>query len=188
MRYCTVFSDSISLGIRSFCALLGSSCAILMYLSSRCSWIEPSTPLLFIELSSILTKVIYQHCPASSPQFNRGTCAPVFVCLLGAVVIAYFQRHCAFLVALDNRKWKEQFSQPIRRTQSMIVCTTHFLLGTPRNFGSPGDTPLPNRSTMRYDNWDVIIFARDSHIPIQEFKTACYSSQDECKHRFTLHS
>ncbi|KAF2661884.1 hypothetical protein K491DRAFT_333864 [Lophiostoma macrostomum CBS 122681] len=37
------------------------------------------------------------------------------------------------------------------------------------------------RSTpvMRYDSWDVILFPRDSHIPIQEFKTACYVSRDE---------
>jgi len=33
---------------------------------------------------------------------------------------------------------------------------------------------------MRYENWDVIVFPRDSHIPIQEFKTTCYVSQDEC--------
>ncbi|KAF2798951.1 hypothetical protein K505DRAFT_295483 [Melanomma pulvis-pyrius CBS 109.77] len=32
---------------------------------------------------------------------------------------------------------------------------------------------------MRYDNWDVIVFPRDSHVPIQEFKTACYVSQGE---------
>ncbi|KAF1971578.1 hypothetical protein BU23DRAFT_569745 [Bimuria novae-zelandiae CBS 107.79] len=32
---------------------------------------------------------------------------------------------------------------------------------------------------MRYDNWDVILFPKDSAVPIQEFKTACYTSQDE---------
>lgn len=32
---------------------------------------------------------------------------------------------------------------------------------------------------MRYDNWDVILFPRDSLVPIQEFRTACYASQDE---------
>ncbi|KAF2268301.1 hypothetical protein CC78DRAFT_613494 [Lojkania enalia] len=32
---------------------------------------------------------------------------------------------------------------------------------------------------MRYENWDVILFPRNSHIPIQEFKTACYVTQDE---------
>ncbi|KAF2820441.1 hypothetical protein CC86DRAFT_305264 [Ophiobolus disseminans] len=31
---------------------------------------------------------------------------------------------------------------------------------------------------MRYDDWDVILFPRDSHVPIQEFKTACYTTQD----------
>ncbi|KAH7390974.1 hypothetical protein DE146DRAFT_150734 [Phaeosphaeria sp. MPI-PUGE-AT-0046c] len=31
---------------------------------------------------------------------------------------------------------------------------------------------------MRYDNWDVILFPKDSHIPIQEFKTACYHACD----------
>ncbi|USP79223.1 mrna binding post-transcriptional regulator [Curvularia clavata] len=31
--------------------------------------------------------------------------------------------------------------------------------------------------TMRYDDWDVILFPRDSHVPIQEFKTACFVSQ-----------
>ncbi|KAH7086363.1 hypothetical protein FB567DRAFT_497466 [Paraphoma chrysanthemicola] len=31
---------------------------------------------------------------------------------------------------------------------------------------------------MRYENWDVILFPRDSHIPIQEFNTACYSTSD----------
>ncbi|KAH7357536.1 hypothetical protein BKA66DRAFT_427779 [Pyrenochaeta sp. MPI-SDFR-AT-0127] len=32
---------------------------------------------------------------------------------------------------------------------------------------------------MRYDDWDVILFPKDSHVPIQEFKTACYVSPDE---------
>ncbi|KAF2737183.1 hypothetical protein EJ04DRAFT_574821 [Polyplosphaeria fusca] len=32
---------------------------------------------------------------------------------------------------------------------------------------------------MRYENWDVILFPRDSHIPLQEFRTACFSSQDQ---------
>ncbi|KAF2032943.1 hypothetical protein EK21DRAFT_59648 [Setomelanomma holmii] len=31
---------------------------------------------------------------------------------------------------------------------------------------------------MRYNNWDVILFPRDSHVPTQEFKTACYNSSD----------
>jgi hypothetical protein len=34
---------------------------------------------------------------------------------------------------------------------------------------------------MRYDDWDVILFPKDSHVPIQEFKTACYSSSDKSK-------
>jgi hypothetical protein len=34
---------------------------------------------------------------------------------------------------------------------------------------------------MRYDDWDVILFPRDSHVPIQEFKTACYNAQDSSK-------
>lgn len=34
---------------------------------------------------------------------------------------------------------------------------------------------------MRYDNWDVIVFPRDSHVPIQEFKTTCYATQDKCE-------
>ncbi|KZM19058.1 uncharacterized protein EKO05_0003732 [Ascochyta rabiei] len=32
---------------------------------------------------------------------------------------------------------------------------------------------------MRYDNWDIILFPEDSNIPIQEYRTACYFSQDE---------
>ncbi|KAF2713570.1 hypothetical protein K504DRAFT_530532 [Pleomassaria siparia CBS 279.74] len=35
---------------------------------------------------------------------------------------------------------------------------------------------------MRYDDWDVIVFPRDSHIPVQEFKTACYVTQDKYGH------
>jgi hypothetical protein len=34
---------------------------------------------------------------------------------------------------------------------------------------------------MRYDDWDVILFPKNSPVPIQEFKTACYSSPDERK-------
>jgi hypothetical protein len=34
---------------------------------------------------------------------------------------------------------------------------------------------------MRYDDWDVILFPKDSHVPIQEFKTACYVSPEECE-------
>jgi hypothetical protein len=41
---------------------------------------------------------------------------------------------------------------------------------------------------MRYDNWDVILFPKDSHVPIQEFKTACYNVQNAGKCFFTLHS
>ena len=37
-------------------------------------------------------------------------------------------------------------------------------------------------SVMRYDNWDVILFPQDSAIPIQEFRTACYTTYDERKH------
>ncbi|KAF2868672.1 hypothetical protein BDV95DRAFT_499738 [Massariosphaeria phaeospora] len=36
---------------------------------------------------------------------------------------------------------------------------------------------------MRYDNWDVILFPRDSHIPIQEFRTSCYVAQNEYGHQ-----
>ncbi|KAF9691872.1 hypothetical protein EKO04_009998 [Ascochyta lentis] len=32
---------------------------------------------------------------------------------------------------------------------------------------------------MRYDNWDIILFPEDSNVPIQEYRTACYFSQDE---------
>ncbi|KAF2006519.1 hypothetical protein P154DRAFT_417645, partial [Amniculicola lignicola CBS 123094] len=32
---------------------------------------------------------------------------------------------------------------------------------------------------MRYGHWDVILFPRESLIPIQEFKTVCYATQDE---------
>ena len=32
---------------------------------------------------------------------------------------------------------------------------------------------------MRYEYWDVILFPAESHIPIQEFKTACYVSQGQ---------
>ncbi|KAH9863592.1 hypothetical protein J1614_009524 [Plenodomus biglobosus] len=32
---------------------------------------------------------------------------------------------------------------------------------------------------MRYDDWDVILFPKDSPVPIQEYKTACYVSPDE---------
>ena len=44
----------------------------------------------------------------------------------------------------------------------------------------------PNSSNrtpaMRYDDWDVILFPKDSHVPIQEFKTACYVSPEECEY------
>ncbi|RAR02133.1 binding post-transcriptional regulator [Stemphylium lycopersici] len=36
---------------------------------------------------------------------------------------------------------------------------------------------------MRYDDWDVILFPKDSHVPIQEFKTACYVSPEESDSR-----
>lgn len=32
---------------------------------------------------------------------------------------------------------------------------------------------------MRYEYWDVILFPAESHIPIQEFRTACYVSQGQ---------
>ena len=36
---------------------------------------------------------------------------------------------------------------------------------------------------MRYDDWDVILFPKESHVPIQEFKTACYVAPDKCEWR-----
>jgi hypothetical protein len=33
-------------------------------------------------------------------------------------------------------------------------------------------------TTMRYDDWDVILFPKDSQTPIQEFRTACYHAND----------
>ena len=34
---------------------------------------------------------------------------------------------------------------------------------------------------MRYANWDVLLFADGSRVPMQEFKTACYAVHDaEC--------
>ncbi|KAF2857128.1 hypothetical protein K470DRAFT_261090 [Piedraia hortae CBS 480.64] len=31
---------------------------------------------------------------------------------------------------------------------------------------------------MRFRNWDVLLFPQSSHIPLQEFRTACYLQQD----------
>jgi hypothetical protein len=31
---------------------------------------------------------------------------------------------------------------------------------------------------MRFENWDAIIFPQESHVPVQEFKTACYNTND----------
>ena len=36
---------------------------------------------------------------------------------------------------------------------------------------------------MRYANWDVILFPKDSLVPIQEFRTGCYVGSDESKSR-----
>ena len=33
-------------------------------------------------------------------------------------------------------------------------------------------------TAMRYQNWDVLLFADNSKVPIQEFKTACHVLQD----------
>ena len=49
------------------------------------------------------------------------------------------------------------------------------------SFGS--EQQQPYTPTMRYDDWDVILFPRDSHVPIQEFKTACFVSQADCELR-----
>lgn len=31
---------------------------------------------------------------------------------------------------------------------------------------------------MRYMNWDVLLFPNGSKVPLQEFKSACYITQD----------
>ncbi|KAJ4358129.1 uncharacterized protein N0V89_002708 [Didymosphaeria variabile] len=36
---------------------------------------------------------------------------------------------------------------------------------------------------MRYDDWDVILFPKDSAVPIQEFRTTCYTTQDNNGHQ-----
>lgn len=35
--------------------------------------------------------------------------------------------------------------------------------------------------SMRYQNWDVLLFPGDSRIPIQEFNTACHVITDQSK-------
>lgn len=40
---------------------------------------------------------------------------------------------------------------------------------------------------MRYDNWDVILFPQESAVPIQEFRTACYTTYDERKRPEPFH-
>ncbi|OCK95300.1 uncharacterized protein K441DRAFT_556078 [Cenococcum geophilum 1.58] len=39
---------------------------------------------------------------------------------------------------------------------------------------------------MRYEYWDVILFPAESHIPIQEFRTACYVSQAQDGRRLPI--
>ncbi|KAI4953413.1 hypothetical protein J4E91_002260 [Alternaria rosae] len=39
---------------------------------------------------------------------------------------------------------------------------------------------------MRYDDWDVILFPKDSHVPIQEFKTACFVSLEDSQEKRSL--
>lgn len=31
---------------------------------------------------------------------------------------------------------------------------------------------------MRYTNWDVLLFPEGSKVPLQEFKTSCYVTED----------
>ncbi|TKA77923.1 hypothetical protein B0A55_03717 [Friedmanniomyces simplex] len=31
---------------------------------------------------------------------------------------------------------------------------------------------------MRYQDWDVLLFPQGSHVPLREFRTACFSQQD----------
>lgn len=32
--------------------------------------------------------------------------------------------------------------------------------------------------TMRFQDWDVLLFPHGSHVPIREFRTACFAQQD----------
>lgn len=35
-----------------------------------------------------------------------------------------------------------------------------------------------DRAAMRYENWDVLLFPEGSKVPVQEFKTQCFSTRD----------
>jgi len=39
---------------------------------------------------------------------------------------------------------------------------------------------------MRYQSWDIILFPGGCHVPIQEFRTACFAVQQNGKSRFEL--
>lgn len=67
-------------------------------------------------------------------------------------------------------------TQPSNNSSSPITGSSeHSLDVCFAKLESASDTYTP---TMRYDDWDVILFPKDSQTPIQEFKTACYHVND----------
>lgn len=36
----------------------------------------------------------------------------------------------------------------------------------------------PSATTMRYENWDILLFPEGSRVPVQEFKTQCFVTKD----------
>lgn len=103
------------------------------------------------------------------------------------LAMTFYADNCAFLIlncgralrrsALDSHKQSSSTSPqktPIRHECQLLVA-----LLDPNN-----SSPTP---AMRYDDWDVILFPKDSHVPIQEFKTACYVSPEECEYHGLRH-
>jgi len=78
-------------------------------------------------------------------------------------------------VILVNTRCSDASSVP---SQTLHLHHNWRLLAALLDLNSSNRTPA-----MRYDDWDVILFPKDSHVPIQEFKTACYVSPEECELR-----
>jgi hypothetical protein len=96
----------------------------------------------------------------------------VFYCAIVSYSMQNDRRACLFRCDGDGGHERHRLLL-IQNLLGDVPYIQHNLSGTP-------GTANASQVAMRYENWDVILFLRDSQTPLQEFRTACFASQDGC--------
>ena len=91
----------------------------------------------------------------------------------------------SFFFSLFEKRKKERkkqiqsgfFSQILRAHLLQLISTSQCSPPPPSAY-LLHSFPYPQQQIMRYMNWDVLLFPDGSKVPLQEFKTGCFVTQD----------